>query len=139
MSRFRRLMFGSASASAFALVLSEPMLAGNHDAGEVAYITGGVGASGRAEIEAVQDRYSLKLVFAYTNGEFLAEVNVVITDIAGNTLVSTDADGPWLLAKLPAGRYQVAATVDGETKTEQVSVPASGLKTINMLWEPPAP
>ena len=139
MSRFRRLMFGSASALAFALVLSGPMLAGNHDAGEVAYITGGVGASGRAEIEAVQDRYSLKLVFAYTNGEFLAEVNVVITDIAGNTLVSTDADGPWLLAKLPAGRYQVAATVDGETKTEQVSVPASGLKTINMLWEPPAP
>lgn len=106
------------------------------EAGGVAYIAGGVGESGRAEIEAVQDQYSLKLVFAYTNGEFLAQVKVVISDAAGKTLVSTDADGPWLLVDLPAGTYKVAATVNGETKTEQVSVPASGLKTVNILWPP---
>ncbi|NEX17852.1 MAG: carboxypeptidase regulatory-like domain-containing protein [Halochromatium sp.] len=138
MSRFQRLVFDLASAAGITLVLSGSVGADNHTGGEVAFITGGVGASGRSEIEAVQDQYSLKLVFAYTNGDFLAEVKVVIRDAAGNTLVSTDADGPWLLVKLPAGSYQVAATVDGETKTEQVSVPASGLKTVNMLWKPPA-
>jgi hypothetical protein len=106
------------------------------EASGVAYIAGGVGESGRAEIEAVQAQYSLKLVFAYTNGEFLAQVKVVISDAAGETLVSTDADGPWLLVNLPAGTYTVAATVNGETKTEQVSVPASGLKTVNILWPP---
>lgn len=105
----------------------------------VAYISGGVGESGRAEIEAVQDQYSLKLVFAYSNGEFLAAVHVVITDAAGNTLVATDADGPWFLVALPAGTYKVAATVAGDTKTEQVSVPATGLKTINMQWPPATP
>lgn len=138
MSRFQRLVFDLASAAGITLVLSGSVGADNHTGVEVAFITGGVGASGRSEIEAVQDQYSLKLVFAYTNGDFLAEVKVVIRDAAGNTLVSTDADGPWLLVKLPAGSYQVAATVDGETKTEQVSVPASGLKTVNMLWKPPA-
>ncbi len=106
------------------------------EASGVAYIAGGVGESGRAEIEAVQAQYSLKLVFAYTNGEFLAQVKVVISDAAGKTLVSTDADGPWLLVDLPAGTYKVDATVNGQTKTEQVSVPASGLKTVNILWPP---
>jgi len=137
MSRFQRLVFDLASVAAITLVLSGSVGAETDKGGEVAFITGGVGASGRSEIEAVQDQYSLKLVFAYTNGEFLAEVKVVIRDAAGNTLVSTDADGPWLLVKLPAGSYQVAATVAGETKTEQVSVPASGLKTVNMRWKPP--
>lgn len=120
------------------LIMPLAALAESQQGAEVAYVVGGVGASGRAEIEAVQDQYSLKLVFAYTNGDFLADVEVVITDAAGNRLLATDADGPWLLAKLPAGSYQVAATVDGETKTQQVSVPASGLKTVNILWKPPA-
>jgi len=137
MSRFQRGVFDLARAAAIPLVLSGSVVADNHTGGEAAFITGGVGASGRSEIEAVQDQYSLKLVFAYTNGEFLAEVKVVIRDAADNTLVATDADGPWLLVKLPAGSYQVAATVAGETKTEQVSVPASGLKTVNMRWKPP--
>lgn len=118
------------------LLFSSPAFADHHGADGVAYIAGGVGESGRAEINAMQDQYSLKLVFAYTNGEFLAEVKVVITDAAGKTLVSTDADGPWLLVDLPAGTYKVAGTVNGETKTEQVTVPASGLKTVNMQWPP---
>lgn len=122
------------------LALSLSVNAGAEETGTngVAYISGGVGESGRTEIEAVQDQYSLKLVFAYTNGEFLADVRVVITDAAGTALVSADANGPWLLVALPAGTYKVAATVNGTTKTEEVSVPANGLKTVNMQWPPAA-
>jgi hypothetical protein len=116
------------------LVICTPLLADHHGMSEVPHISGGVGESGRDEINAVQDQYSLKMVFAYTNGDFLAEVKVVITDAAGATLLSTVADGPWLLVKLPAGSYQVAATVDGVTKSEQVTVPASGLKTLDLRW-----
>lgn len=118
------------------LLCSMAALAHDHVEGPIPYRSGGVGEGGRAAIEAVQDQYSLKLVFAYTNGEFLAEVKVVITDAADNTLVATDTDGPWLLVALPAGRYRVAATVNGETKTESVTVPARGLKTVNMQWPP---
>lgn len=118
------------------LLFSSLVVADQRGADGVAYIAGGVGESGRAEINAVQDQYSLKLVFAYTNGEFLAEVGVVITDSAGTTLVATDADGPWLLVDLAAGTYKVEATVNGETKAERVTVPASGLKTVNMQWPP---
>ncbi|WP_462322473.1 peptidase associated/transthyretin-like domain-containing protein [Halochromatium sp.] len=118
------------------LWLSSLVFAAQQGADGVAYIAGGVGESGRAEINAMQDQYSLKLVFAYTNGEFLAEVDVVIVDSTGKTLVATDADGPWLLVDLPAGTYEIEATVNGETKTERVTVPASGLKTVNMQWPP---
>lgn len=107
--------------------------------GGAAYVSGGVGESGREELNAVQQRYSLKLVFAYTSGKFLAEVDVEITDAGGDTLVSTRTEGPWLLVDLPAGSYRVTATVAGDTQRQQVSVPGSGLKTVNMLWTPPAP
>lgn len=125
-----------AGAAVGVVLLSGSVFADQQGADGVTYISGGVGESGRAEINAVQDQYSLKLVFAYTNGEFLAQVDVVISDAAGKTLVSADVDGPWLLVDLPAATYQVAATVNGETKTEQITVPANGLKTVNMLWPP---
>jgi hypothetical protein len=35
--------------------------------------------------------------------------------------------GPWLLLKLPAGTYQVNATLGEQSKTVDVQVPASGL------------
>jgi hypothetical protein len=136
--RFARLTSATVYAVGIALTLPCVAVAEDPSTSGVAYISGGVGESGRAEIEAVQAQYSLKLVFAYTNGEFLAGVDVVITDAAGNTLVAADADGPWLLVALPAGTYRVAATVGDSTKTEEVSVSAGGLKTVNIQWPPSA-
>jgi hypothetical protein len=138
MTHVHRVVARLSIAAIVALALAGVTWAEGQNSTGVAYLSGGVGESGRAEIEAVQDQYSLKLVFAYTNGEFLAEVNVVITDATGNVLVSTEADGPWLLVALPAGTYKVAATVAGETKVENVSVAATGLKTLNMQWPPAA-
>lgn len=89
----------------------------------VEYITGGVGLAARQELAAKSDQYNLHLEFTYAPaGEYLAEVQVEITDARGNPVLSTTTDGPWLLAKLPPGRYTVKSTYGGVTRTQQVNV-----------------
>jgi hypothetical protein len=74
------------------------------------------------DIAAVQQRYSLKLVFAQTNGEYLADVGVQVSDIKGNTVVETSSAGPVLLINLMPGSYTVRASLNGETKTQHIVV-----------------
>lgn len=108
------------------------------ETGEIAYTSGGVGTSGREALMEQQSDYSLKLVFAYTNGAFLAGVPVTIADGDGNELLSAVSRGPWFLAQLPAGQYRVTAVADGTSKTATLQVPATGLVEEVMRWEPPA-
>jgi len=34
--------------------------------------------------------------------------------------------GPWVLLKLPQGRYEITASLHGVTQTRTIAVPASG-------------
>ena len=56
--------------------------------------------------------YPIKLVFANPKGEDLADVHVSIMQ-GGKSLVETECDAPWVLMKLPAGSYNVSASVPG--------------------------
>ena len=91
--------------------------------------SGGVGEKGMDDITAVQQHYSLKLVFAKTNGEYQADVGVQISDHKGNTVVNTTAKGPVLLVNLAPGVYTVSASLEGETKTKRVVAHEDGLMT----------
>lgn len=89
----------------------------------VDFTSGGVGLAARQQLAAQADQYNLHLEFAYApEGEYLAEVDVEITDARGNSVLSTTTDGPWLLAKLPAGNYTVKARYGDVTRTHKVSV-----------------
>jgi formylmethanofuran dehydrogenase subunit E len=108
--------------------------AANAETGEVAYRSGGVGHSSQEAMLAVQNDYSLKLVFAQEGGAFLAQVEVRISAADGTVVLTTTTDGPWLLVDLPAGEYAVAATYREQTEELRVQVPASGLKQVTMRW-----
>lgn len=103
---------------------------------EPPYLSGGIGVSGREELTEVQDQYSLKLVFAYTTGAFLANVAVEIADARGESLLNTVASGPWMLVKLPPGRYRVTATVADVVRSAEAEVPAQGLREVDLRWPP---
>ncbi len=96
---------------------------------EIQIVSGGVGETGMDAIDAVQEHYSLKLVFAKANGEYLADVGVQVRDIHGRMLVDTDSQGPVLLINLMPGSYKVSASLDGETRTENIVVHDHGLIT----------
>jgi glucose/arabinose dehydrogenase len=87
---------------------------------EVTYITGGVGETGLQHFKGIETAYNLKALFAEKNGEYLASVNVRITDAKGKVVLDTVTEGPYLLARLKPGKYTVAATFDGATKEQKV-------------------
>lgn len=64
-----------------------------------------------------------KLTFFVRAGNFLSNVSVVVKDQSGQELVNTVTRGPWLILDLPAGRYQVSASIDsGETQSLVIAV-----------------
>jgi hypothetical protein len=101
-------------------------------AGGVRWISGGVGAEEREELEAASPEYSLKAVFAVEeHTAFLADVAFTIRRSGGETVVEGKTSGPWLYVALPAGTYEVEATAkSGETQRSSVTVGDGGQKQI---------
>ncbi|MEQ8348502.1 MAG: hypothetical protein RIB84_04235 [Sneathiellaceae bacterium] len=93
-------------------------------AAETDHVCAGVSATGQNMPGAAD--YSLKLVYAEPDGAYLGNITTQIAGADGVTLVDAHCDGPWLLAALPQGRYRVTAHFEGQTKTQDVNVGATG-------------
>lgn len=86
--------------------------------GNVDYVSGGVGLAARQALLAQAGQYNLHVEFAAApEGEYLSEVEVKVADARGRSVLETRTDGPWLLAKLPAGMYSLTAKHAGTTRT----------------------
>ena len=97
---------------------------------EVAYLSGGIGDEEEARLMARQNEFNLKFLFTINEGNYLADVNVAITDSGGRTVLQTVATGPYFMASLPAGSYTVAATSpNGKTISRRVQVGNKGLRS----------
>ena len=103
-------------------------------AGAVTYVSGGVGTDSLARLRSLARDFNLKLVFAMKSGDYLSGVGVTIADAAGKTLVDTTSEGPWFLARLPAGNYQIVATSGGRAVKRQIAVGAAKLRTVDFRW-----
>jgi len=69
--------------------------------------------------------YPLELVFVQktASGEnYLANIPVEVTDMKGNLVLDTETKGPYLLARIPAGRYTITANLYDEVKTQHVTI-----------------
>jgi hypothetical protein len=100
----------------------------------VNYTSGGVGIDSQERLNARAREFNLKLIFTLNEGNYIADVNVILTDSKGSKVVEHVADGPFFMARLPAGQYNVAATYGGKTVTRKVSVGGSGLRTEYFRW-----
>ncbi|MGQ0741406.1 MAG: hypothetical protein ACT4OG_03805 [Alphaproteobacteria bacterium] len=73
--------------------------------------------------------YPLRLEFAAGGRSYVANEQVRIS--GGGAELEVFCSGPWVLAKLPPGRYQVTASVEGGgTRSATVTVPADGQKRV---------
>jgi hypothetical protein len=102
--------------------------------GNVSYISGGVGLDSIERLTAMSGSFNLKLVFALKSGDYLSNVRVAIADARGNTVLDTTSDGPWLMTKLPAGNYQIAASFGGATERRSIALAAGNLRTVDFRW-----
>jgi hypothetical protein len=57
-----------------------------------------------------------------------------IKDSKGNVVVDTATEGPFFLADLPFGSYQISAEHEGVIKTNKVKIAAKKHQRIVFLW-----
>lgn len=96
-------------------------------------ISGGIGEDELARLAAQERHYNLKLVLTLVEGNYVSDVRVTLTDAQGRQVLEHVAAGPVLLARLPAGRYTVAATYEGRTLRRKL-VLGERLRTEYLRW-----
>jgi len=105
--------------------------------GVVTYVSGGIGQAEAQAFEATARQYPLDLEFAIKHApraEFTADVHVSITNAQGKRVLDAQSAGPFLLAKLPAGRYTVTAEQHQQTLTRTVHVGTHKPTHVMFLW-----
>jgi hypothetical protein len=97
-------------------------------------ISGGVSLNARDTLRGSERNANVKLVFALNTGNYVSDVQVRVTDSNGKVVIDDTSNGPWLLARLPAGSYTANASYNGHTVTQKFSVGKSGLRTAQFRW-----
>ncbi|KVF70140.1 carboxypeptidase-like regulatory domain-containing protein [Burkholderia diffusa] len=102
--------------------------------GDVSYVSGGIGKDQSTAFEQNEAAWPLALRFTGKGGEYLADVHVRIVDSKGTELLTTNARGPYMLVKLPPGRYTVHAAYQGSDESRAVTVGAKGGAKAAFQW-----
>lgn len=89
---------------------------------KLVYLSGGIGAAEIAYFKQLKEDYTLKLLTANKEGHLVSEVTVVIQDAVGKNIATLPLVGPYLLVKLPPGRYTLVASLEGREVTRAVTV-----------------
>ncbi len=106
--------------------------------GDISYLSGGIGLTEANAIKHVAKRYPLELEFvlkAKPKDEYLADVKVNIKDAHDKVVLDTTADGPFLLAQMPAGKYTVSADRDGKVEHRQIEIAAKEHRRLVFAWK----
>jgi hypothetical protein len=101
-----------------------------------AYLNGGIGVDEQVAMRRVVRDFPLRMSFSEgEDGEFLADIPMVIADSNGNSVFELRKAGPMLYVMLPPGRYNVSARFKGVTQTQAVTLVDRGSKDLLFRWE----
>ena len=64
----------------------------------------------------------------------LTDVHVTIADPVRGTLVDTVSNGPFLVAFVPAGRYEVAASYEGKVRRMSLTIARAEPRNVALYW-----
>jgi len=102
-------------------------------AGDIAYITGGIGDEERDALRAVKGDYNLHVLSATVNGAYTGNPHIVISDSHGQEVLSTDT-GPIFYAKLPAGHYIIKEVRHEQSKKQSIVIGTDKPANITFRW-----
>lgn len=103
--------------------------------GNVSFVTGGVGLEEREAILASTPDFNLKVVNAIPGGAYVSDTTVSVVNSAGQEVLRTTLDGPWLLAKLPPGRYTISASdLSRSSQARTVQLSEHGQREVMLRW-----
>lgn len=102
--------------------------------GKVAYLSGGIGEEERDEMRLRERDFNLKLLFAERSGAYLADVDVLLLNAKGETVLDAKSVGPFLLVQLASGRYGIKVSTNGQMQQGRLSIPAQGKSRGAFRW-----
>jgi hypothetical protein len=102
--------------------------------GDITFVSGGIGIDEREALDATRANYNLSLLFSEQSGDYLSDVKVRITDVSGNTVLDTVANGPKLFAKLKHGSYTVTVEAKGQEFHKTVTVKNTQQPAVSFVW-----
>jgi hypothetical protein len=83
----------------------------------------GIGADSRNDPRWAT--FPLRIELVGRAGEYLGQAEVTLSQ-NDEAIIGVQCGGPWLLVRLPPGRYDVTAVVGNVSKTGRATVPATG-------------
>jgi hypothetical protein len=99
------------------------------------YVNGGVGKDEEVALHRIAKEFPLRMTFSERkDGEFLADVPVVIADARGNPVFELPKAGPMLYVMLPNGKYKVSARFKGRTESQEVTLAGKDGKDLYFHW-----
>jgi hypothetical protein len=108
--------------------------------GGVEYVSGGIGLDESTAFKEAMSQYPLAMTFASQgNGvaAYVSDVQVVIRDANDGNVLNVTSEGPYFLARLAPGQYQIFATYDNETQSRKVAINATGTTRVGFNWSRP--
>jgi hypothetical protein len=93
--------------------------------GDVSFVTGGVGRDESTALRQARRQWPMSLQFTGPGASYVSDVHVQIAK-GGDTVLDTTTHGPYLLVRLPQGRYTVTATYSGVTRKQTLNVRGTG-------------
>jgi len=138
-----RISFGrKAVLVAAACIVAAPAIAANlgrvlvGQSGPVTYATGGIGKEEQATMHRMAAKYPVRIAFSvYRDGEFVADVPVVIAKQDGRNVLYLAKAGPLLDVKLPVGAYTIAARYAGRKETRDITVDGETSSNVYFNWK----
>jgi hypothetical protein len=102
----------------------------------IPFMNGGVGKSEVAYMRKAGRDFELHVEFSERkDSEFIADANLVVTDMHGAPVFQLPEAGPIVNLDLPDGRYRVSATFHGQTKSQLVELNAKSGKDLFFHWQ----
>lgn len=102
--------------------------------GTVSYVSGGIGDEEREEIRMREADFNLKLLFSERDGSYLTGVDVELLNARGETVLDAKGTGPFLLARVPPGRYTLKASANGQVQQGKLTLNAKGNQQAVFRW-----
>lgn len=105
--------------------------------GQTEFITGGVGKDESDAIAQAAGAWPLMLELSQSaapRAEFISDVQITIKDKSGNTVLDMPSAGPYVLVRLPAGKYSLDATYESKTLHRDISIQKGRSKRLSLMW-----
>lgn len=106
--------------------------------GNVQFVTGGFGIEESTALKSAMSDYPLVFTFSARSGNrsaYVSKVQVVVRDEYETTVLNVESQGPFLLARLAPGNYQVHVTYNNQTQSRAVTVSDDNTTRLVFEWD----